>query len=112
MKLLKTIGKIVALPLDLVLTASKLLLTPFVAISKLLHGEFSEWSKKFKFLLNAIREMFKSLKNGTDYTFSLDITYIDSNKKVFTRTERIDLLEDTINHVVNYYETNTKQKSA
>ena len=111
MKLLKTIGKIVALPLDLALTASKLLLTPFVAISKLLHGEFSEWSKKFKFLLNAIREMFKSLKNGTDYTFSLDITYIDSNKKVFTRTERIDLLEDTINHVVNYYETNNEQKS-
>lgn len=112
MKLLKTIGKIVALPLDLVLTAGKLLLTPFVAISKLLHGEFSEWSKKFKFLLNAIREMFKSLKNGTDYTFSLDITYIDSNKKVFTRTERIDLFEDTINHVVNYYETNAEQKSA
>lgn len=112
MKLLKTIGKVIALPLDLALAASKLLLIPFVAISKLLHGEFSEWSKKFKFLLNAVKEMFKSLKNGTDYTFSLDITYVDSNKKVFTRTERIDLLEDTVSHTVNYYETDTKQKSA
>lgn len=112
MKLLKTIGKVIALPLDLALAASKLLLILFVAISKLLHGEFSEWSKKFKFLLNAVKEMFKSLKNGTDYTFSLDITYVDSNKKVFTRTERIDLLEDTVSHTVNYYETDTKQKSA
>lgn len=110
MKLLKTIGKIVALPLDLALTISKLLLIPFTAISKLLHGEFSEWSKKFKFLSNSIKELFKSFKNGTDYTFSLDITYVDSNKKIFTRTERIDLLKDTINHSVNYYEIDTEQK--
>lgn len=111
MKLLKTIGKVVALPLDLALIVSKLSLIPFTAVSKLLHGEFFEWRKKSKFLLNAIKELFKSLKNENNYTFSLDITYTNSNK-IFTRTERIDLLKDTVNHCVNYYEIETKQKSA
>lgn len=111
MKLLKTIGKVVALPLDLALIVGKLSLIPFTAVSKLLHGEFFEWRKKSKFLLNAVKELFKSLKNGNDYTFSLDITYTNSNK-IFTRTESINLIKDTISHNINYYEIDTKQESA
>ena len=53
MKLLKAVGKVLSLPFDLVLIIGKLSLIPFVAISKLLHGEFNEWNKKRKFVLSS-----------------------------------------------------------
>lgn len=46
MKLLKTIGKVIALPFDLALILAKLLLIPIKLVSVLLHGEFIEWNKK------------------------------------------------------------------
>lgn len=45
MKLLKTIGKVIALPFDLALILGKLLLIPIKLVSVLLHGEFTEWNK-------------------------------------------------------------------
>lgn len=45
MKLLKTIGKVIALPFDLALILGKLLLIPIKLVSVLLHGEFIEWNK-------------------------------------------------------------------
>ena len=51
MKLLKTIGKVIALPFDLALILWKLLLIPIKLVSVLLHGEFTEWNKKRKFIV-------------------------------------------------------------
>lgn len=56
MKLLKTIGKVIALPFDLALILGKLLLIPIKLVSVLLHGEFTEWNKKRKFIVNSIKE--------------------------------------------------------
>ena len=55
MKLLKTIGKVIALPFDLALILGKLLLIPIKLVSVLLHGEFIEWNKKRKFIGNSIK---------------------------------------------------------
>ena len=71
MKLLKTIGKVIALPFDLALILGKLLLIPIKLVSVLLHGEFTEWNKKRKFIVNSIKETFKitkdSVQNYIDY---------------------------------------------
>lgn len=64
MKLLKTIGKVIALPFDLALILGKLLLIPIKLVSVLLHGEFTEWNKKRKFIVNSIIEMFKAFKHN------------------------------------------------
>lgn len=59
MKLLKTIGKVIALPFDLALILGKLLLIPIKLVSVLLHGEFIEWNKKNVSLQEIqIKEMF------------------------------------------------------
>lgn len=49
MKLLKTIGKILAIPFDLITILGKISLLPATIISKLLSGKFTEWNKKRKF---------------------------------------------------------------
>ena len=64
MKLLKTIGKVIALPFDLALILWKLLLIPIKLVSVLLHGEFTEWNKKRKFIVNSIKETFKITKDS------------------------------------------------
>ena len=102
MKLLKAVGKVLSLPFDLVLIIGKLLLIPFVAISKLLHGEFNEWNK---FVLSSLKELFKAVKNEKDYTFSTNIAYTDESGKIHERIENIHLTKDSVQHYINYVET-------
>lgn len=105
MKLLKAVGKVLSLPFDLVLIIGKLLLIPFVAISKLLHGEFNEWNKKRKFVLSSLKELFKAVKNEKDYTFSTNIAYTDESGKIHERIENIHLTKDSVQLYINYVET-------
>jgi hypothetical protein len=112
MKLLKAVGKVLSLPFDLVLIIGKLLLIPFVAISKLLHGEFNEWNKKRKFVLSSLKELFKAVKNEKDYTFSTNIAYTDESGKIHERIENIHLTKDSVQHYINYAKTSLKQESA
>ena len=76
MKLLKTIGKVIALPFDLALILGKLLLIPIKLVSVLLHGEFIEWNKKRKFIGNSIKEMFKAFKDNKDYSFLYSVVIV------------------------------------
>lgn len=76
MKLLKTIGKVIALPFDLALILAKLLLIPIKLVSVLLHGEFIEW-KKCMFIENSIIEMFKAIKYNKDYSFLYSVGFTD-----------------------------------
>ena len=54
MKLLKTKRNVISLPFYLALILGKLLLIPIKLVSVLLHGEFTEWNKKRKFIANSI----------------------------------------------------------
>ncbi len=49
MKLLKTIGKVLAVPFDVITILGKISLLPATIISKLLSGEFTEWNKNISF---------------------------------------------------------------
>lgn len=79
MKLLKTIGKVIALPFDLALILGKLLLIPIKLVSVLLRGEFTEWDKKRKFIVNSIKEMFKAFKHN-----KIILSYIQQDLRMKT----------------------------
>lgn len=97
MKLLKTIGKVIALPFDLALILGKLLLIPIKLVSVLLHGEFIEWNKKRKFIGNSI-------------LYSVGFT--DENGNFSERIEMFKITSDSMQHYINYAKTSLKQESA
>jgi hypothetical protein len=104
MKLLKTIGKILAIPFDLIVILGKISLLPATIISKLLSGEFTEWNKKRKFLGSSISALFNSLRNGKDYSFLMTIGYTKEGK-YYERLECFSLSKGNIIHSVNYVKT-------
>ena len=112
MKLLKAVGKVLSLPFDLVLIIGKLLLIPLVAISKLLHGEFNEWNKKRKFIVNSIKEMFKAFKHNKDYSFLHSVGFTDENGNFSERIETFKITKDSVQHYIDYAKTSLKQESA
>lgn len=102
MKLLKTIGKVIALPFDLALILGKLLLIPIKLVSVLLHGEFTEWNKKRKFIVNSIK----------DYSFLHSVGFTDENGNFSERIETFKVTSDSMQHYINYAKTSLKQESA
>lgn len=104
MKLLKTVGKILAIPFDLITILGKISLLPTTIISKLLSGEFTEWNKKRKFLGSSVLALFNSLRNGKDYSFLMTIGYIKEGKYC-ERLERFTLSKGDLIHSINYVET-------
>lgn len=112
MKLLKTIGKVIALPFDLALIFGKLLLIPIKLVSVLLHGKFIEWNKKRKFIGNSIKEMFKAVKHNKDCSFLDSVGFIDENGNFSERIETFKITSDGIQHYINYAKTSLKQESA
>lgn len=112
MKLLKTIGKVIALPFDLALILGKLLLIPIKLVSVLLRGEFTEWNKKRKFIVNSIKEIFKAFKYNKDYSFSYSVGFTDENGNFSERIETFKVTSDSMQHYINYAKTSLKQESA
>lgn len=112
MKLLKAVGKVLSLPFDLVLIIGKLLLIPLVAISKLLHGEFTEWNKKRKFVVNGIKEMFKAIKHNKDYSSLFSVGFTDENGNFSERIETFKITKDSVQHYIDYAKASLKQESA
>lgn len=104
MKLLKTIGKVLAVPFDVITILGKISLLPATIISKLLSGEFTEWNKKRKFLGSSILALFNSLRNGKDYSFLVTIGYTKEGK-YYERLEHFALSKGNLSHSVNYVET-------
>ena len=109
MKLLKTIGKVIALPFDLALILAKLLLIPIKLVSVLLHGEFIEWNKKCMFIENSIIEMFKYNK---DYSFLYSVGFTDENNNFYERIETFKITKDSVQHYIDYAKASLKQESA
>ena len=112
MKLLKTIGKVIALPFDLALILGRSLLIPIKLVSVLLHGEFIEWNKKRKFIGNSIKEMLKAFKHNKDYSFLYSVGFTDENDNFSERIETFKVTSDGMQHYVNYAKTSLKQESA
>ena len=104
MKLLKTIGKILAIPFDLITIIGKMLLLPANIISKLLSGEFTEWNKNRKFLGSSVSALFNSLRNGKDYSFLITIGYTKEGK-YYERLEHFALSKGNLTHSVKYVKT-------
>lgn len=104
MKLLKTIGKILAIPFGLTVILGKILLLPATIISKILSGEFTEWNQKRKFLGSSISALFNSLRNGKDYSFLMTIGYTKEGK-YYERLEHFALSKGNLTHSVNYVKT-------
>jgi hypothetical protein len=104
MKLLKTIGKILAIPFSLITILGKISLLPATIISKLLSGEFTEWNKKRKFLGSSISTLFNSLCNGKDYSFLMTFGYTKEGK-YYERLEHFALSKGNLTHSVNYVKT-------
>ena len=100
MKLLKTIGKVIALPFDLALILGKLLLIPIKLVSVLLHGEFIEWNKKRKFIGNSIKEMFKAFKYNKDYSFLYSVGFTDELLLMFYKIN-VQYLEEVEKELKN-----------
>lgn len=105
MKLLKTIGKVIALPFDLALILAKLLLIPIKLVSVLLHGEFTEWNKKRKFVVNGIKEMFKAIKHNKDYSSLFSVGFTDEDGNFSERIETFKITNDSVQHYINYVKT-------
>lgn len=105
MKLLKTIGKVIALPFDLALILGKLLLIPIKLVSVLLHGEFIEWNKKRKFIGNSIIEMFKAIKHNKDYSSLFSVGFTDEDGNFSERIETFKITNDSAQHYINYVKT-------
>lgn len=112
MKLLKTIGKVIALPFDLALILGKLLLIPIKLVSVLLHGEFIEQNKKRKFIGNSIKEMFKAFKHNKDYSFLHSVGFTDENGNFSERIETFKITKDSVQHYIDYAKASLKQESA
>ena len=112
MKLLKTIGKVIALPFDLALILAKLLLIPIKLVSILLHGEFIEWNKKCMFIENSIIEMFKAIKYNKDYSFLYSVGFTDENGNFSERIETFKITKDSVQHYIDYAKASLKQESA
>lgn len=104
MKLLKTIGKILAMPFDLTVILGKISLLPATIISKLLRGEFTEWNKKRKFVGSSISALFNSVRNRKDYSFLMTIGYTKEGK-YYERLEHFALSKGNLTHSVNYVKT-------
>lgn len=104
MKLLKTIGKILAIPFGLITILGKISLLPTTIISKILSGEFTEWNQKRKFVGSSISALFNSFRNGKDYSFLMTIGYTKEGK-YYERLERFSLSKGNLSHFVNYVET-------
>lgn len=111
MKLLKTIGKVIALPFDLALILGKLLLIPIKLVSVLLHGEFTEWNKKRKFIANSIKEMFKAFKHNKDYSFLHLVGFTDENGNFSEIIEMFKITKDSVQHYIDYAKASLKQES-
>ena len=107
MKLLKTIGKVIALPFDLALILGKLLLIPIKLVSV-----FIEWNKKRKFIGNSIKEMFKAFKYNKDYSFLYSVGFTDENGNFSERIETFKITSDSMQHYINYAKTSLRQESA
>lgn len=112
MKLLKTIGKVIALPFDLALILGKLLLIPIKLVSVLLHGEFTEWNKKRKFIVNSIKEMFKAFKHNKDYSSLYSVGFTDENGNFYERIEMFKITKDSVQNYIDYAKASLKQESA
>ena len=112
MKLLKTIGKVIALPFDLALILAKLLLIPIKLVSVLLHGEFIEWNKKRKFIGNQIKKMFIAFKYNKEYSILYSVEFTDENGIFSERIETFKVTSDSMQHYINYAKTSLKQESA
>lgn len=113
MKLLKTIGKVIALPFDLALILGKLLLIPIKLVSVLLHGEFIEWNKKRKFAQEI--QLKKCLKLSNIIKIILSYIQQDLQMKMVNFSERIETFKvtsDSMQHYINYAKTSLKQESA
>lgn len=65
MKLLKTIGKILAIPFDLIAIIGKILLVPAAIISKLLNGGFEDYSFLITIGYNKEGEYYEQLERFT-----------------------------------------------
>lgn len=105
MKLLKAAGKVLSLPFDLVLIIGKLLLIPIKIISVLLNGEFTEWNKKRKFVVNGIKEMFKAIKHNKDYSFLFSVGFTDEDGNFSERIETFKITNDSVQRYINYVKT-------
>lgn len=112
MKPLKTIGKVIALPFDLALILGKLSLIPIKLVSVLLHGEFTEWNKKRKFIVNSIKEMFKAFKHNKDYSFLHLVGFTDENGNFYERIETFKITKDSVQNYIDYAKASLKQESA
>lgn len=77
MKLLKTIGKVIALPFDLALILGKLLLIPIKLVSVLLHGEFIEWNKNASLQEIRLKKCLKLLN-----TIKIILSYIQQDLRM------------------------------
>lgn len=104
MKLLKTIGKILAIPFDLTVILGKILLLPADIISILLNGGLTEWNQKRKFLGSSISALFNSLRNGKDYSFLITVGYTKEGK-YYERLEHFALSKGNLTHSVKYVKT-------
>lgn len=112
MKLLKTIGKVIALPFDLALILGKLLLIPIKLVSVLLHGEFIEWNKNASLQEIRLKKCLKLFKYNKDYSFLHSVGFTDENGNFYERIETFKITKDSVQHYIDYAKASLKQESA
>lgn len=107
MRILKTLCKLLALPLSLFKLIVVLSLLPITIIEKMLNGEFEEWNTKRKFFGKCIKEMIKALRTKGKFTSSTKHTYYNDDS-CYTRLETIgfDFKNSKVKYTIKYSNSN------
>lgn len=98
MKLLKTLGKILAIPFMLFRLLVLMCLLPVAIIIYLLRGEINECRTKVKYSWNSIKALFKALRTDGEYFSHTVHSFIDSNDRSLIISEMFVLKNGNIEH--------------